>query len=95
MQERRPFNPPPASTRKRYPATKCMSSEEIDSILRIQYMATHPPDSTPYVHDYYASAASVKAAANKELAVAECKFWPTQLREVLPQERTGIPQPMS
>eukprot|EP00976_Prorocentrum_cordatum_P039065 794659-Prorocentrum_minimum.AAC.1 len=72
-----------------------MSSEEIDSILRIQYMATHPPDSSPYTQDYYASAAAVKAAGDKAMAAAACKFFPQQLREVLPQERTGAPPPPS
>jgi hypothetical protein len=69
--------------------SKFMSSHEMDTILRIQYTATHPPDSTPYHNDYYCVAVRVKQTDSHPTALAAHQFWPSALREMLPQERTG------
>jgi len=69
--------------------SKYMSAYQMDTILRIQYMATHPPDSTPYTNDYYYSAMRVKQTDCHPTALAAHQFWPSSLRELLPQERTG------
>jgi len=78
-QQHRPFNQP----------SKHMSGDEIDSILRIQYMATHPPDSTPYSHDYYFQSHMIKRTNFHPQAIQAAKYWPQTIREVLPQEKTG------
>lgn len=41
--------------RTRY-QSRCMATEEIDQILRIQWAATHPTDRPAYEHDYYMQA---------------------------------------
>jgi hypothetical protein len=69
--------------------SKYMSAQQMDTILRIQYMATHPPDSTPYTNDYYYSAVRVKQTDCHPTALVAHQFWPSSLRELLPQERTG------
>ncbi|KAK3274314.1 hypothetical protein CYMTET_17498 [Cymbomonas tetramitiformis] len=84
-----PARPPNQYHRTRSTSSKYMSGEAIDSILRIQYMATHPIDTPPYVHDYYHQAFMVKKKGNTHSAIASQRFYPTSLREVMPQERTG------
>mmetsp|Transcript_35186 Transcript_35186/g.66322 ORF Transcript_35186/g.66322 Transcript_35186/m.66322 type:complete len:905 (-) Transcript_35186:458-3172(-) len=91
--QHRPMQTPPTrqahAQRQFNKPSKFMTGPEIDSILRIQYMATHPPDSSPYAHDYYCQAYLIKRAQNHPQAIQAQRFWPESLREMLPQEKMG------
>ena len=64
--------------------SKYMTSDEIESILRMQHAVTHSND--PYVDDYYH-----QACLAKKSSVAKLKhpFCPTQIREIPPRTRAN------
>ncbi|RDX85817.1 Protein PAT1-like 1, partial [Mucuna pruriens] len=64
--------------------SKYMTSDEIESILRMQLAVTHSND--PYVDDYYH-----QACLAKKPSVAKLKhpFCPTQIRELPPRTRSN------
>ncbi|KAG0464785.1 hypothetical protein HPP92_018949 [Vanilla planifolia] len=64
--------------------SKYMSSEEIESILRMQHAATHNTD--PYVDDYYHQACLVKKATNSRL---KHKFCPSHIRDLPSRSRSN------
>ncbi|CAL0310756.1 unnamed protein product [Lupinus luteus] len=56
--------------------SKCMMTEEIENILRVQVAATHSTD--PYVDDYYHQARLAKKSSDAKL---KHHFCPNQIRE--------------
>ncbi|XP_021676561.2 protein PAT1 homolog isoform X2 [Hevea brasiliensis] len=62
--------------------SKYMTSDEIESILRMQLAATHSND--PYVDDYYHQACLAKKSAGAKL---KHHFCPTLLRDLPPRAR--------
>ncbi|KAF2309252.1 hypothetical protein GH714_001383 [Hevea brasiliensis] len=64
--------------------SKYMSSDEIESILRMQLAATHSND--PYVDDYYHQACLAKKSAGAKL---KHHFCPTHLRDLPPRARAN------
>ncbi|KAE9590538.1 hypothetical protein Lal_00023000 [Lupinus albus] len=60
--------------------SKCMTTEEIENILRMQLAATHSND--PYVDDYYHQACLAKKSSSAKL---KHHFCPNQIREHPPQ----------
>lgn len=64
--------------------SKYMSSDEIESILRMQLAATHSND--PYVDDYYHQACLAKKSAGAKL---KHHFCPNQLRDLPPRARAN------
>jgi DNA topoisomerase 2-associated protein PAT1 len=64
--------------------SKYMTSDEIESILRMQLAATHSND--PYVDDYYHQACLAKKSAGAKL---KHHFCPNQLRDLPPRARAN------
>ncbi|KAL1349753.1 hypothetical protein HN51_026253 [Arachis hypogaea] len=67
--------------------SKYMTSDEIESILRMQHAVTHSND--PYVDDYYHQACLAKKAP---VAKSKNLFCPTQIREVPARSRSNSDQ---
>ncbi|KAJ6843523.1 protein PAT1-like protein 1-like [Iris pallida] len=65
---------------------KYMSTEEIDSILRIQHAATHSND--PYIDDYYHQACLAKKSCNLNLRLRH-HFCPTLIRDPTSRNRAN------
>lgn len=64
--------------------SKCMSSEEIESILRVQHAATHSSD--PYSDDYYHQACLAKRSSGSKL---RHHFCPNSIREFPSRSRAN------
>ncbi|KAG9132215.1 hypothetical protein Leryth_017065 [Lithospermum erythrorhizon] len=64
--------------------SKYMTSEEIDSILKIQHSATHGND--PYVDDYYHQARLAKKSSE---ARSKHRFYPVKLKEAHSRSRNS------
>lgn len=64
--------------------SKYMTSDEIESILRMQLAVTHSND--PYVDDYYHQACLAKKSSGAKL---KHPFCPTQIRELPPRARSN------
>ncbi|GMY09554.1 protein PAT1 homolog 1-like [Fagus crenata] len=67
--------------------SKYMTSEEIESILKMQHAATHSND--PYIDDYYHQASQAKKAAGSRL---KHPFCPSHLRELPSRGRNSTEQ---
>ncbi|KAG8055276.1 hypothetical protein GUJ93_ZPchr0001g32903 [Zizania palustris] len=67
--------------------SKYMSSEEIESILRMQHSASHSSD--PYVVDYYHQACTAKRGANSRQKV---NFSPTSMKDLPSKSRSSSDQ---
>lgn len=67
--------------------SKHMTSEEIESILKMQHAATHSND--PYIDDYYHQASLAKKASGSRL---KHPFCPSHLRELPPRGRNSTDQ---
>lgn len=66
--------------------SKYMTSEEIESILRMQHSATHSND--PYIDDYYHQARLAKNSSGS----SRLKFCPAHLRELPSRSRNSTEQ---
>ncbi|CAM0954660.1 unnamed protein product [Alopecurus aequalis] len=64
--------------------SKYMSSEEIDSILRMQHSGSHSSDS--YVDDYYHQACTAKRCANSQKKI---NFSPASIKDFPSKSRSG------
>uniref|UniRef100_A0A2P2M3C7 Protein PAT1 homolog 1-like n=1 Tax=Rhizophora mucronata TaxID=61149 RepID=A0A2P2M3C7_RHIMU len=67
--------------------SKHMTSEEIESILKMQHAATHSND--PYIDDYYHQASLAKRSAGSRL---KHQFCPSHLKEVPSRARNSSDQ---
>lgn len=68
--------------------SKYMTSDEIESILKMQHAATHSND--PYIDDYYHQASLAKKAAGSRL---KHPFCPSHLRELPSRGRNSTEHP--
>ncbi|XP_020599763.1 protein PAT1 homolog 1-like [Phalaenopsis equestris] len=68
--------------------SKYMSSEEIESILRMQHAATHSHD--PYIDDYYHQACLAKKTSGSRL---KHQFCPSFIRDVHSRTRSSSEKP--
>ncbi|KAK4779117.1 hypothetical protein SAY86_006645 [Trapa natans] len=66
--------------------SKHMTSEEIESILKMQHAAIHSND--PYVDDYYHQARLAKKSTSSGSRMKH-RFWPSHLREVPSRSRNN------
>ncbi|PUZ65245.1 hypothetical protein GQ55_3G208100 [Panicum hallii var. hallii] len=63
--------------------SKYMSSEEIESILKMQHSASHSND--PYIDDYYHQACKAKRSVNSQ----KCNFCPISIKDFPSKSRSG------
>ncbi|KAF8719300.1 hypothetical protein HU200_023999 [Digitaria exilis] len=66
--------------------SKYMSSEEIESILKMQHSTNHSND--PYIDDYYHQACKAKRSVNSQ----KSNFCPTSIKDLPSKSRSGSDQ---